>query len=101
MLMWFAGLHRNKAYWENPDVFDPQRFTPENSEGRSQFAYLPFGGGPRKCIGNEFAYMEGVLVIAKILQRYRICVLPNQDIEPQVSAVLRPSQPIMIKIERV
>ena len=100
MLMWFAGLHQHRSVWENPDMFDPERFALENSAGRSQFAYLPFGGGPRKCIGDEFAYMEGMLVLSMILQRYHICIVPNQDIRPKMSAVLRPSKPIKVKIER-
>lgn len=101
VLMWFAGLHQNPNIWENPDVFDPQRFTPENRQGHSQFEYLPFGGGPRTCIGNEFAYMEGVLAMSMIQQRYRLCVVPGQDIKPQMSAVLRPNKPVMVKVERI
>ena len=101
LIIWFAGLHRNKNIWENPDKFDPDRFSPERSAGRSLFAFLPFSTGPRTCIGSEFAYMEGVLVIAMILQRYRINVLPNQKIYPKYTMILSPSAPIKVKVEKI
>ena len=64
-LIWLSpyATHRHPDFWENPDVFDPQRFAPERSAVRPHFAYFPFGGGPRLCIGNNFAMMEGPLVL--------------------------------------
>jgi hypothetical protein len=64
--------HRHPAFWENPERFDPDRFTPERVRERPRFADLPFSGGPRLCIGNEFALMEAQLVLAMTLQRYRM-----------------------------
>ena len=57
--------HRHTAFWEEPEVFDPQRFAPERAAGRPRFAYFPFGGGPRQCIGNTFAMMEAQLEIGR------------------------------------
>jgi len=61
--------HRHPAVWEDPLRFDPERFTPERVAARPRFAYLPFSGGPRLCIGNEFALMEAQLIVAMTLQR--------------------------------
>jgi cytochrome P450 len=59
-------LHRNPRYWDNPEGFDPDRFLPENEKLRPRYAYLPFGGGPRTCIGNQFALMEMAVVLATV-----------------------------------
>ena len=67
-----AGVQRSPACWNNPQQFDPDRFLPENSAGRHRYAYLPFGGGPRLCIGNTFALQEAPLVLAAIYQRYHL-----------------------------
>lgn len=82
--------HRHPAFWQEPDVFDPERFTPEHSAGRPRFAYFPFGGGPRQCIGNAFAMMEAHLVLATVAQRYSLHLVPGYRVEPQVQLTLRP-----------
>lgn len=82
--------HRHPAFWEKPELFDPERFTPERAAGRPRFAYFPFGGGPRQCIGNAFAMMEAQLVLATVAQRYRLRLVPGHPVEPQVLPVLRP-----------
>jgi cytochrome P450 len=64
------ATHRDPRHWEDPEAFDPDRFTPARSEGRAPFAYFPFGGGPRICIGNTFAMMEAQLILAAISRRY-------------------------------
>jgi cytochrome P450 len=69
------ALHRHPAYWENPEGFDPDRFLPDAAE-RPKWAYLPFGGGPRTCIGNHFALMEAQLVLAMIVRDYAIALDP-------------------------
>ena len=81
--------HRHPDFWDNPETFDPERFTPERSAGRPRYAYFPFSGGPRQCIGNNFAMMEAVLVIATIARRYRLTLAPGHPVEPEPSFTLR------------
>jgi cytochrome P450 len=66
------AMHRDPALWDNPLVFDPERFSPENSKGRNRWQYLPFGGGPRSCIGDHFAMLEATLALATIIRRTEI-----------------------------
>jgi len=101
LLMFYYGLHHNVDFWENPELFDPARFTSEQVEARHRFAYLPFSAGPRQCIGSEFAMMEGVFVLAMLLQRYKIEVVAGQTISPNLSATLRPSEDIKGRIRRL
>ncbi len=82
--------HRDPQLWENPDVFDPQRWTPEAEKSRPKFSYFPFGGGPRVCIGNNFAMMEGQLLLATLLQRYTAELQPNTTVTPEPVITLRP-----------
>jgi cytochrome P450 len=82
-------MHRNPRYFPDPDRFDPDRFTQEAKQNRPKFAYFPFGGGPRTCIGERFAWMEGVLLLATIAQRWRFNLVPNQVIEPHPQITLR------------
>lgn len=82
--------HRHPSFWEDPERFDPERFTPERSAGRPRFAYAPFGGGPRQCIGNMFAMMEAQLVLATVAQRYQLRLVPNHPVEPKMVFTLRP-----------
>ena len=85
-----SAMHHHPAFWPDPGRFDPERFTPENSAGRPRFAYLPFGGGPRLCIGNNFALAEAPLILAAIFQRYRLKLVPGAVVEPLPLVTLRP-----------
>lgn len=82
--------HRHPEYWHDPEVFDPERFTPEAVAARPRFAFFPFGGGPRICIGLEFALVEAQLTLAMVCQRYRFRPVPNRPVEPSVQVTLRP-----------
>lgn len=82
--------HRHPDFWERPEEFDPERFTPERAAGRPHFAHFPFGGGPRLCIGSNLAMMEAQLITATIAQRYLLRLLPGHPVEPEVSLTLRP-----------
>jgi cytochrome P450 len=82
--------HRDPRFWPDPLRFDPARFTPEAKAARPRFAYFPFGGGARQCIGEPFAWMEGVLVLATLAQRWRFELLPGHRVEPQALITLRP-----------
>jgi len=90
--------HRRVASWENPEGFDPERFSPERSENRSQFAYIPFGGGPRLCLGIRFALMEAELALATIAQRWRLDLLPGPPIGIKPTISLRPQSTIMMTL---
>jgi cytochrome P450 len=83
-------LHRLPAFWNDPDVFDPERFTPERSADRPKFVYLPFGAGPRQCIGNQFALIEAHLVVATLAQRYRLHLVAGHRVDPWPLITLRP-----------
>jgi cytochrome P450 len=87
--------HRHPDFWENPEGFDPERFSRLKSDGRPDFAYFPFGGGPRLCIGNNFALMEAQLVMATLVQHYRVELVPGHPIEFQPSITLRPRHGIL------
>jgi cytochrome P450 len=82
--------HRHPDFWENPEQFDPERFTPERSADRPRFAYFPFGGGPRQCIGNNFAMMEAQLILATLAQRFSLDLVPRHPVEPDPTFTLRP-----------
>jgi cytochrome P450 len=83
-------LHRLPAYWSDPGTFDPERFTAERSAERPKFVYLPFGAGPRQCIGNQFALIEAQLVLASLAQRYRLNLVPGHRVDPWPLITLRP-----------
>jgi cytochrome P450 len=83
-------LHRLPSLWEEPDAFDPDRFSPERSANRPKFAYVPFGAGPRQCIGNQFALIEAQLIVATLAQRYRLRLVPGHPVEPWPLITLRP-----------
>ena len=82
--------HRHPAFWEDPEVFDPERFSPGRSEGRPRFAYFPFAGGPRLCIGRDFALLEAQLILATVAQRYRPRLVPGHPVESEPLITLRP-----------
>lgn len=92
--------HRHPEFWEQPEVFDPERFTPERVAQRPKGAYFPFLGGPHQCIGNEFAMLEMCLVVASVLQRFDVELLPNQDIRPKAALTLRPTAPVIVALRR-
>jgi cytochrome P450 len=94
-------MHRNPRYFPAPDVFDPARFSDAAKAGRPQFAYFPFGGGPRVCIGEGFAKMESVLVLACLLRRFRLKVVPGQVMEPEPGSNLRPKHGILMRLNAV
>jgi cytochrome P450 len=88
--------HRHPDFWEEPEAFRPERFLAGRAEGRHRFAYFPFGGGPRVCIGNTFALMEGPLVLATILQQFRVELVPGQAVVPDPTFTLRPKHGVKV-----
>ena len=93
-------LHRKPSLWENPERYDPERFAPERAAARPRFAYLPFGAGPRICIGAAFAMAEAMLILATIAQRYRLRLRAGHTIEPQGLITLRPRYGLRMTLER-
>ena len=83
-------IQRNPKYFPDPLRFDPERFTAEKKAGRSKFVYFPFGAGNRQCIGESFAWMEMILVLATLAQKWRLKLAPGQKIEVQPKITLRP-----------
>jgi cytochrome P450 len=84
------GLHHHADVWPDPDRFDPERFLPEREAARHKSAWLPFGVGPRVCIGNGFALMEGPVVMATLMRAMTFDINPGRAIEPDAFATLRP-----------
>jgi len=93
--------HRLPTLWEDPEKFDPTRFSPENSAIRPRYAYFPFGGGPRQCIGKGMALMEAHLILTTVMQRYRLRLAANRPVEPQPTVTLRPRGGLPMTVELV
>lgn len=100
ILMSQFAMHRDPRYFPDPERFDPERFAPEAKAARPQFAYFPFGGGPRRCIGEGFAWMEGTLLIATLAQRWRLRLVPNHPIALRPVVTLRPKHGMRMTLER-
>jgi len=92
-------MHHSPAFWENPEGFDPDRFTPENVEQRPYFVYFPFGVGPRICAGNNFAMMEMKIILAMAMQRYRVHLMPGRPMQLEPGLTLRPRDPLMVTVQ--
>ncbi len=88
MMMPYA-LHHDPRFWDAPERFDPERFNEERSEGRHKFQYIPFGAGPRKCIGYMFALIESQLILATLLQKYNFELKPGYKVEMETNFTLR------------
>jgi len=91
-------VHRAPEYWDAPLEFRPARHTAEAKTARPRFVYFPFGGGRRQCIGEGFAWMEGVLALATIAQRWRMEFLPRFPVVPAAKITLRPKYPMMMRL---
>jgi cytochrome P450 len=93
-------VQRDPRFYPDPLRFDPQRFTPEAKAARPKFAYFPFGGGARQCIGEPFAWMEGVLILATLAQRWRFRLEAGPPVEPQALITLRPRHGVRMRAEK-
>jgi len=91
--------HHSPRIWKDPERFDPDRFLPENFSKMHRFAYIPFGAGPRQCIGNHFAIMEAQIILASIAQKYRLKLVPGQRIEKDPMITLRPKYGMKMYLE--
>jgi len=93
-------VHRDPRYHDDQERFDPDRWTAEYEEGLPRFAYFPFGGGPRQCIGASFAMTEARLILATVAQRYRMGLAAGQRVEPYASVTLRPKKGIRMSLAK-
>jgi cytochrome P450 len=89
---------RHPTFWEDPEVFDPERFAPTRPADRPRYAYFPFGGGPRICIGKGFALMETQLIVAMVAQKYHLSLVPGYPVEPEPAITLHPRYGVQMSI---
>lgn len=94
------AIHRHRLIWDDPESFDPDRFSPERSRGRHRGAYLPFGAGPRICIGASFAQVEAVVIFATLLRALRFTPLPGHRPRPNTRLTLRPDGGMPMRVAR-
>jgi cytochrome P450 len=93
-------IHRDPRWYPNPNRFDPERWTEAARQSRPAFSYFPFGAGPRRCIGEDFAWTEAILVIATIAQQWRLRLVPGHPVETQPVVTLRPRHGMRMTVER-
>ncbi|MCA1619998.1 MAG: cytochrome P450 [Acidobacteria bacterium] len=94
------AMHRDPRFWPDPERFDPERWTPEAKSARPQFAYFPFGGGPRRCLGESFAMTEGVLLLSTLARRWRMRPVEGHPVEVFPEHLLRAKRGMPVKLER-
>ena len=94
------AIHRDARWFNDPDSFQPDRWDDGLIQRIPRYAYFPFGGGPRICIGNDFALMEATLVLATIAQKYRLRLAPDAVVTPMASMTLRPAQGLKMVLSR-
>ncbi len=92
--------HRDPRFFVDPERFDPERWTQEAAAARPKFSYYPFGAGPRVCIGEQFAWMEGVLVLATLAGRWQLRLVPGHPVVPQAIVTLRPKFGMRMTVQR-
>jgi cytochrome P450 len=97
--IWPWLLHRHEKLWEAPDLFDPENFSPDAKARQHRFQYIPFGAGPRTCIGAAFAINEALLILAEWLSRFRFRLDPHHVVEPTAAVTLRPKGGMPMFIE--
>jgi len=102
MLVMIGSVHNNPAYWgSNANFFDPENFSTENEATRTQYAYAPFGIGPRLCIGHRFTMLEAGIVLAQLIRNYRFEWIPGQDMRPVLRLVWSTRNGIRLKVTPV
>jgi cytochrome P450 len=94
VIVFVYGAHHAPRYWENPENFDPERFTKANEKQHAPFTYLPFGGGPRGCIGGNYAMLQILMILSDVLRNYDFELTPGQTIEARPMVILRPAHGI-------
>ena len=94
VIVYVYGAHHAPAHWQSPETFDPERFIKGSDKLRTPFTYLPFGGGPRVCIGNHYAMLQILMILSELLRKYDFQLIPGQTIEARPMVILRPKHGI-------
>jgi Cytochrome P450 len=90
--------HRHPDFWQAPETFQPERFLPENESKTDKWAYIPFGGGQRVCLGQSFALLEAVLLLATIASRFKLRLLPDHPIRQRAAITLYPENGLPMRV---
>jgi cytochrome P450 len=93
------ALHRHQMWWENPNHFDPGRFSPEATRSRDRYVYLPFGAGPRVCVGANFAMMQAHIILATLVARFRFAPATESLPVPTMSMTVRPDTGVRLAVK--
>jgi cytochrome P450 len=94
VVVFIHGVHHAPQYWENPESFDPERFTKSNEKLHTPFTHLPFGAGPRGCIGGNYAMLQILMILSVLLRKYDFRLVPGQTIQARPMVILRPEHGI-------
>jgi cytochrome P450 len=94
------NIHRHPNFWDEPETFRPERFAEATETARHRLAWMPFGAGHRTCVGNHFAMIEGPLLLALIVQRYELDLVPGSIIEPEVAVTVRPKNGLKVMLRK-
>ena len=92
------GVHRSERYWDDPETFEPKRFSPERRADRPRFAYFPFGGGPRHCIGKHLAMLEAQIIVATVAGEYELAFEGDRPLELLPSLTMHPRQEMSMRV---
>jgi cytochrome P450 len=101
VIPYIYGTHRNPEHWQDVESFDPRRFEPARSKARHPFAYIPFGGGPRTCIGANMAIMQMLMIVAAFVRKYDFALAKNEPVAIQPMMMLRPRGAVTMKFRPV
>ena len=101
IIPYIYGTHRHAAHWQDVDAFDPSRFEPGRARQRHPFAYIPFGGGPRTCLGSNMAIMQMLMIVAAFVRKYDFVLTPNAPVDIDPSMMLRPRGVVAMQFRAV
>ena len=100
VIVFVYGTHHAPQYWENPESFNPERFTKANQKLHTPFTHLPFGGGPRGCIGGNYAMLQILMILSDLIRGYDFYLTPGQTIKARPMVILRPRDGIRMSFTR-
>jgi cytochrome P450 len=101
IMLFFYDLHHSLEYWDDPEIFNPDRFASENINKHTPFTHVPFGGGPRVCIGSNYAMIQMILILKALVMKYEFELVENQNIEVQPMIMLQPKDGIKMRFKKI